>query len=129
MLSRSIPVLPSLMQSDFVFKNEAIQQAQSTFDLNSHLQQQPMKSMILASAATIFGAHNPQEVRGEADLLSQKMPSRDVFNRNSHRQSTKIRGLRNALDEMVDHINDATAGEFGSFSLFEMDNTKKGGGR
>jgi hypothetical protein len=28
------------------------------------------------------------------------------------------------LDEMVDHINDATAGEFGSFSIFEMDNKK-----
>lgn len=25
---------------------------------------------------------------------------------------------------MVDHINDATAGEFGSFSIFEMDNIK-----
>ena len=56
--------------------------------------------------------------------MHPRMPSREDFFRTKHQQQTRLKGLRYALDEMVDHINDATAGEFGSFSIFEMDNKK-----
>jgi hypothetical protein len=62
-------------------------------------------------------------------LYHKRMPSREDFFRTKHKEQTRLRGLKLAMDEMVDHINEATAGEFGSFSIFEMDNISKKAGR
>jgi hypothetical protein len=45
--------------------------------------------------------------------LKVRMPSRENYLYNKHEQLVKVKSLRYALDEMVDHIHEATAGEFG----------------
>ena len=45
--------------------------------------------------------------------LKVRVPSRETYLNNKHEQLVKVKTLRYALDEMVDHIHEATAGEFG----------------
>ncbi len=73
-----------------------------------------------ASADFAFGQTLPADQPMELEL-KVRMPSRETYLQNKHEQLIKVKSLRYALDEMVDHIKEATAGEFGPLAIFSTD--------
>jgi hypothetical protein len=78
----------------------------------SALNMSVMRTKTQAEALVAFGQTLPPEQPLEMELKI-RMPSRENYLYQKHEQLVKVKSLRYALDEMVDHIEEAMAGEFG----------------